>query len=420
MAALTGCVKDSRVSTESQAIRWNVSVNNPETKSYTAAAGAYSRSNSFGCFGIKYTYTGDPASWTWSDWASTPAADCKWHINGDEVRFIGDFNETDPTKVMWSTLSDKYWPSEVNSRLHFISFSPYSSLHGKAEGNAVFESPAEGLKITGYTVPADKKSQLHSTGNDGIDFYNDDLMVSIDRPTDLTPSDNTDNSNPVYYTDYYTDYDCSYYYDPTNPMPNRYEYYGIPTLFRHVMTRLNFKFIQSQYVADEYQSQQISILKVKLNNILTKGTYTQYTDSWSTVPASSTSGVIYDNPLGNVTINQVPASGTPEPSLLVEGYIAMPQAIVANTQEIEVTYRITSKSKVVDGGYIFTEQLTEKAYLYSAGKNWDIGTDLTYTITLHATRNQAIEFTATCEKWQDGTGQTTYDDGQYYVLTPTD
>lgn len=417
LAALMGCAKDRYAAEGPKAIRWNVAVQSPQTKAYTSGVTtAYSRSNSFGCFGIRYNFSGDPSDWTWNDWISTPAASCSWFINGEEVRFIGDFTETDPTKMMWSTLSDKYWPSDVHSRLHFISFSPYSSLHGKAEGNAVFTSPAEGLKITGYTVPADKANQLHSTGRDNIEIYNDDLMVSVDRPTAITGS---------YSTDYYTDYDCSYYYDTTNPMPNLYEFHGVPTLFQHVMARINFQFIQSEYVADEYQSQKISVLKVQLNNIYNKGTYTQNTNAWATDPSSGCSGVIYDNPIGNEDINQIPANpdpGAPEvlPTPLVSGYLAIPQTIAQNTQEIEVTYRITSKSKVSDGGYIYTEQITEKAYLYSAGKDWDINTDLTYTITLHATRNQPIQFTACCEKWKDGTGQTSFNDGQYFKLTPTD
>ena len=67
LAALMGCAKDRYAAEGPKAIRWNVAVQSPQTKAYTSGVTtAYSRSNSFGCFGIRYNFSGDPSDWSWN------------------------------------------------------------------------------------------------------------------------------------------------------------------------------------------------------------------------------------------------------------------------------------------------------------------------------------------------------------------
>lgn len=375
LAALAGCAKEAPVQTSLQRedlIRWDTSMD--DTKVYPSGTEAYPTSSTFGSYAMLYYGTSE------SDW---PSAHYTAYIAGLQVRYFG------VSTPFWSTANEYYWPTTTNSRLHFASFSPYVTLHNKA----VYGGQARGIYIPNYTVPADKVNQHYTTDAADNVLYDDDLMVSNEYDVSC---------------EWMQDHDVS-----------TYAFTGVPTLFRHIMTRINVYFKQNDdFSVDYYDSQTISIRKLKFNNIYTRGTYTALTsgvqsDTWSNQGAQVDSAILFKS---NVGTNAIALKSSGDSTRVVSGYIAIPQTIAASTQQVEVTYRITSTVS----GYLFTEDITETAYLTAAGKNWVPGTDLTYTITLSAIRTQPILFEATCDAWKDDIVSGNEVPGQNFHLTPED
>ena len=372
LAALWGCAKEAPVQLNLRdgAICWNASVDGMGTKAYPDNPTVYSISNTFGSFAM--LYYGDDTDWG--------TASYQVYIPGQQVRY---FSAGTP---MWSTLDEYYWPQTANARLHFASYSPYLTLHNYAK----YDDPAKGIEIENYTVPADIEDQNYTVGADGLVFYDDDLMVSDEY-----------------------DADCAWM--QTND-EHEYGFDGVPTLFRHVMSRVNVSFVQNNdFQVNYYDSLKINIYSVKLNGIYTRGSYAALAsgDKWSGRGGITDGAVIYDDIVGSDAIS----TNSAHPDTLVRNYIVLPQTIAANQQEIEIFYRISAYVE----GYVFTEDVTEKAWLNAANRNWEESTDLTYTITLFAIRELPIQFTATCEPWVDNkTALGVEKPGQNFHLTEED
>ena len=214
--------------------------------------------------------------------------------------------------------------------------------------------------------------------------------------------------------------------DPNNDIGPVYgTFTGVPTLFTHILTRIKVRFYQDATISvDYYDSQTIRILSVKFKDVYTSGTFkatpvltsnpdpthdpygTYYAptigaSSWTSLGGVS-DAVLFDSLVGTDAIST--SSGAP--TVVVEDYFALPQALVASGQKLEVKYRITSTKD----DYIFSEEATDEAYLNST-PDWTPNTDITLTVKLSAIRTIPIEFTATAANWTDG---------QSYHLTPED
>lgn len=386
LAALAGCAKEALApaAENSRVIKWNVSTNSPATKVYPAGSTEYSTSNSFGSYAL--LYTGSSAS----DWAT---ASYTSYINGLQIRYFG------VGTPMWSTMTEYYWPTAANARLHFASFSPYRTLHNKA----IYGSKTDGITINDYIVPADKEDQHFLTVQGEDPIYDDDIMVSNEYDVDCEAMQSAD-------------------LGPT------YAFTGVPTKFTHVLTRINIRFIHNtDFHVNYYDEQTISIRGVTFKNIYTEGAFKSNPDAngdprpaWSNHSSQAASAVLYKSNIGTAAIQQGTsaevAGGTVTPTTVVSGYLALPQTISSGVQQVEVSYRIISKVS----GYLFTEDVEETAYLSLANQNWLPNTDLTYTITLFAIREQPIRFTASCEPWIDCAPGGVETPGQNFHITEED
>ncbi|MBO4455588.1 MAG: hypothetical protein J5759_04005 [Bacteroidales bacterium] len=374
LAVLLGCEREP-VPGKDVRISWDVSLNSPATKVYPANTAPYSTTNTFGSYA--FLYYGSSAS----DWAT---ADYSVYINGLQVRYFGIGTP------MWSTLTEYYWPTTTNSWLHFASFSPYNTLHGKAS----YGSKADGIIIPNYVIPANKEDQ-HFLTTGGETLYDDDLMVS-------------------------NEYDVSCPSMESSDIGPTYEFTGVPTLFSHIMTRININVLQdTTFIVPYYDDQTISIRKIKLINIYNKGNFKSLpTPTWSGHSATADTAVLYSSNVGTDAIAKTatPPPANPDTTSVVTNYLAMPQTIEDGLQEIEITYRITSTLS----GYIFTEDVVESGYLYAANRNWTSNTDITYTIKLFAIKEHPIEFTATAQSWISNISASNEVPGQNFHITPED
>ena len=384
LAALWGCAKESFVPAEGNVIRWSVSENASMTKVYPAGTSEYSTSNSFGSYA--FLYTGASAS----DWAS---ASYTTYINGLQIRYFG------VGTPMWSTMTEYYWPTTASARLHFASFSPYKTLHNRA----IYGGKTDGIIISDYVVPADKEDQHYLTVSGEAPIYDDDIMVSNEYDVDCEAMQSSD-------------------LGPT------YAFTGVPTLFTHILTRINVRVVQNtDFSVDYYDNQTISIRGIKFLNVYTEGDFKSNPDasgnprpSWSNQTTQVDTAVLYKSNIGTAPIAKGTtaevANETVTPTTVVSGYLALPQTVASGVQAVEVSYRITSTVS----GYLFTEDVVEKAYLYPAGQNWLPNTDLTYTLTLFAIREQPIRFSATCEPWIHCAPGGVETPGQNFHLTDED
>ena len=227
-------------------------------------------------------------------------------------------------------------------------------------------------------VNANNADQVYTTGDDTKIFYDDDLMVSNE-----------------------SDYDCADMQNDGQP-DKTYYFNGVQTLFHHVMSRINVKFIQSSKDLNDDEislpsGQTINIIvkKVAFDGIYTTASYSANPggiEAWHDFKDQTDGAVIYSDETFGTSLN------TTEAKTVVSGYFAIPQDMVANQQKITVTYDIVS---TIDGYQYREKNFTESAYLTKAGVDWTVNKDITYTITLSPIR-MPILFTATAEDWTDG------------------
>ena len=206
MMALMDCTKEGPASYKGLRIVFNVSQEGTETKASTP--GPYSKSNSFGAFGLQTAHN-------WSAGESYTQ-----YITNAEVRYIRYISDAES---FWSPVSEYYWPA--SGYLHFAAYSPYATFNGEtANGTVSYGGRNKGIVITGYKVPARKDEQHFSTGYDDIVFYNDDIMVAEELDDEDYKCEDFQNSSPS----------ATYWFD------------GVRTLFKHVMTKLNFRLLRTQ------------------------------------------------------------------------------------------------------------------------------------------------------------------------------
>ena len=345
MAVLTtGCLRERVPVRSSRSITWQTAQDRSAlSKAYPSGYGEYSILNSFGTYALQ-------TNGKWSEDASFVP-----YIDNKEVSFYNSPNR-------WTTLNEYIWPQ--TGYLHFASYSPYSTLHDMVS----FPDKAHGIVISDFVLPVNKAGQNWNTH---------DLMVSKEELCDYDcEATYTNNGSPTL--------------DDGTVITSPYGSYllGVPTHFKHILTRLAFKFKMNDQVS-QYDHQRIVVTDVTLHNLYSKGTYTSGTGEWSSLALPVTDCTVLT---GGETVLTTSAT------TLVDDYIALPQVIDnVQNQQISVTYKIISTV----AGFLYEETVTLTANLTLADVDaWEPGSCVTYTLSLSPARDPIV-FTAAIKTGYD-------------------
>lgn len=269
----------------------------------------------------------------------------------------------------WAPTPTYYWPK--SAKLTFASYSPY--------------------KESGYGVPKYDKTAGYQFTNYKIEEYaNVDLMVA-----DIA-KDKTYNEGPTYF------------------------YEGVPTLFRHLLTDLQFKFKRASYSNDNVDEEKsyITVTKVELINFIDTKSYSN--EAWTAnTAAGSTSFNITDGSLElkqNVVLPETPKDVIIMPQTLVNKIVPAEGETAPAFQALKVTYNIVTyfngkenpvtESNVVStvpfyfAGKAATETEEEQAAITEFKKNQKI----VYTVTIFPYANNPILFDPAVVAWDETTG----------------
>ncbi len=183
---------------------------------------------------------------------------------------------------------------------------------------------------------------------------------------------------------------------------NQYAFNGVPTLFKHKLTRVVFT-----VTAENYQDKSFTLNSIQFNNLHAAASYGQYSTVDLTGAANPTkdylkpsTGTAYmDNPIYTNTALQVVAgtvTTVPEANEVTKIYI--PQEFADETATITVNYTI--KTTVHDNGTDSTVEDNCTTTIPIKGKfaKWEMGKK--YIFNLKFTLNE-ITWDPAVEKWED-------------------
>ena len=298
-------------------------------------------------------YTGSAfgtfAYWTATDWATD--GDAFVYMNNDRVVQSPSYAQ----EGEWGPESQRYWPK--TGKLSFASYSPYTD--GAAHGFSAVPgfSKASGFVFADFTIGA------------GTDV---DLMVA-DFNADQTKN------NPEYMLSGNTD--------------------GVPTLFRHVLSQIAFKFRTLENPNPNVEKSEIVIKRVVISGIYNSATYTQNnTPVWA--GQSGNASYEYNPATGH---DVVVVAGEEPAGCEVASRILMPQRLTAGTQTLELDY--TVRTKYFSSPDWAEESVTAvKDLLTGEVPSWDPNINLVYTITINPISTESILFDPAVAEWISTSG----------------
>ena len=278
----------------------------------------------------------------------------------------------------WAAKDHTYfWPTQ--GHLDFVSYAPY---------NADATSPA---------VPKISDNDVQQT------LKYEGFKVDAANPVDLLYSDKAmqQTANTV-----------------------NYGFTGVPTLFHHALAKLNFK-VKAFRInnADEspkaVTSWTVVVNKITLNGIYDEGNLTmktanvhnagattvQWENTITAVPynvwsnTSSQTSKVWECAQTLPTTARHYGAGTAD---VAENYFVLPQALVADIQQITVEYTITTKAPEGQTGvkeYVATKNLSD----FPAVPAWEQGKNITYTIDIDPVGDE-IHFAPAIVDWENVDG----------------
>ena len=267
-------------------------------------------------------------------------------LMGDvEVRKSGTSNA-------WAPVTTYYWPKK--DMLTFGAYAP------KDKGGASFDIE-KGIKFATFSVEpvpgtANKVDLLYS------DTASDRTYANSNASSDEASMSNAD---------------------------------GVYLLFHHALAKVG---VSAKYngKCNPGTEASIKITGIKFAAIDTKGENFDATGkTWTTsVPATQDMGV------SNVTLSAEKAS------TLVNDYYVMPQTLAASTEQILVSYEITT---TFNDGTTKTEIITDKAVDFKCTQiqNWDPNHVYTYALNISAVSDDPITFDPAVAPWEKGNSETT-------------
>ncbi len=336
-AALASCVKNEVIiDTPPQEIAYQTVID-PATKADLdeTKQEAFPATNVFTSWA--FLYAGASNTWPAGNAATNP------YIDGKLVSY---------NSSKWATSPASYWPKDQNSTLTFFAWTDQNgSTPPAATGATISCSTTTGVKFANYDITQNK---------------NKDVLVA-DVANDMTAN---------------------------NGATNTYGHTGIPTIFRHILSKFVFNVATSaDYSASGYS---FKVNSITFNDIIKEADYNQYNGAspagWGTTsPAEFTKANIasFDN-------EQAFTNSTKATS---DGYtILIPQAF--DTKSVTIKYTITSgaENKKVEETVTVTKTLTELFAGISGVTALEQGKSYVVNITVSLTE---ITWDPIIEKWED-------------------
>lgn len=293
-------------------------------------------------------------------------------------------NDADKDGFSYSPL--KYWPNNLNDKLSFIGYYPYTDDAESGETSTAKTGITPKLTISGTGLPSFDFTVKENV-DDQVDFLISDLLTGLPNGTSaVSPSSATDRSSLTIVD-------------------------KVRLLFHHATSKVTIRISIDKDIRDDFMSMTISNLE--LTNIWRKGTVTpSYASSTTTINVTEDTT---DPEHYQTTYKIVDASVNPVVNHLTDTYLMLPQTL-ANTAKINVTYSITLRSHGtvytydVAGNPVETDHYTYSntaslplAKMKRNNSDTEIDTWLpnhhyVYTIRLGAER---IEFTGQVVEWGD-------------------
>lgn len=256
------------------------------------------------------------------------------YIDNAKIEKVGD---------VWKCASQMYsWPT--SGSLTFFSYAPYE-LPSHAEFSC---TAADGIKISNYVLPA-------TVGNTSAEY---DILIA-DIAKDLT----------------------------SNVNPGRYFTKGVPTLFKHKLSKVSIKaHLNNELGSGEY----VRISSIQLFNIYRGGDFDG--SKWVGLDNETDfSKITFEGDSGNLTL---------ESKTLFAPTLMMPQPTSKSGRteapKIIVEYVVTRVGGV-------TETKTAELALYNGPASlaaWEMGKDIIYNISI-STKDEYIEFNASYTPWEE-------------------
>ena len=277
-----------------------------------------------------------------------------WATNGDATFFWTPNNQKieKNSAGKWSTSTPYFWPKQA--KLSFASYAPYKS------SGAPTYTKANGWAMETYTI---------------VDATNEDLMFA-DLVTDLTANATTAEV---------TKNDGGYHFAE-----------GVPTLFRHKLTRVNFQFALAEdaskfeNISDVY----VVVNKASIVNIKKTGAYAS--DKWT--PTSATAEYKF------VTSDKELKTKNEFKDADAKDRILLPQELVASAanapgQQLKISYTIYTT--YVGANTPLVETITDELYDLKGTKvaAWNPNNDILYKVSIYPTEQKPIYFDPAVKAW---------------------
>ena len=340
LLALAACSKVTPVEQPDQAISFNVVNYANSTKADDAGHLAF-EGNDFGAY-----------AWvTMTDWATEGDATFFWNPNNQQI--------TKNAAGKWTTSTSYFWPKQA--KLSFASYAPYMAT------GAPTYTKANGWAMSNYSI-----------NNDA----NVDLMFA-DLVTDLTGNVTRQEASEGDGGRHFAD--------------------GVPTLFHHKLTRVNFQFALAEdasafaNITDVY----IVVRSASIVNIKNTGSYAN--NAWA--PTTATAEYAFVNSDKELkTKNEFKDAD-------VKDRILLPQELVASAdnapgQQLKISYAIFTKYVGSDD---YLEEKIENELYDLKGTTvsaWNQNMDVLYKVSIYPTEQNPIYFDPAVKAWGATSEQT--------------
>ena len=253
------------------------------------------------------------------DTANDLSTDAKAYIDNAQIYYDNQRGN------YWAAADTYYWPKQGS--LTFFAWTDDTANPSIAGADAkVSCAPTTGIKITNYSVKENKNK-------------NKDILVA-DIAKDKTANESVTGR------------------DWSN---------GVPTVFRHALAKVEFKVNKKQ----AYPKVTFKVKSITLNNVSTKGTFTQGspTESWGwsdlDTPNNNNNDLTVFSSATGVEVKKTAGPGLAEFDALDSGdySIVLPQTFNNNTPTLTIVYDIITSYVADDDDKKVTETVTETKYL---------------------------------------------------------
>lgn len=368
LAALAACTKVTPVTTEpDQEIAFKVVNYANSTKADPdQPTGHLAFTGTFGVFAYANAYANDNDTW------ATSGTTANVYMNNVEISKVGN---------VWKNAQTSYfWPKKA--KLTFAAYAPYKATAPTFAKNT-------GFTFTNYEIPSTADA---------------DLMVA-DLATDLTANVTTQET---------AEGDGGYHFTQ-----------GVPLLFHHLLTSLQFKFQQAPYDNPNVNetASKITVTAVELRNFV--GTKTYADNAWATNSAAGNAHYTVSTTatdIAKVSANAPTQIGNNDVIIMPQTLAAGPDPATAEPtddtengyQLLKVTYTVTTvynhgtTDDTTDDTTLVEEDIVAYVPFRSdAVSAFTKNQKIVYTVTIYPYAKDEILFDPAVKSWDETTGTLT-------------